>query len=98
MSGNRVLGGAAATFATPFLGILPMRDDPELGLQLRYVYDKSPAATAGLKAGDRISKVGTTEAGLRPFSGRAGLANMLATLQPAWRAASVEPMQVLRDE
>ncbi|MCU0704724.1 MAG: PDZ domain-containing protein [Fimbriiglobus sp.] len=49
---------AAATFAQPFFGILPMRDDPDPGVEVRYVYPKSPADLAGLKEGDRILKVG----------------------------------------
>ncbi len=49
---------AAATFAQPFFGILPMRDDPDAGLEVRYVYPKSPADVAGIKEGDRIMKVG----------------------------------------
>jgi S1-C subfamily serine protease/predicted esterase len=53
-----VLGSANTAFAQPFFGILPMRDDPELGVEIRYVYTGSPAEIAGLKAGDRIMKVG----------------------------------------
>jgi hypothetical protein len=45
----------------PFLGILPLRDDPKLGVEVRYVYAKSPAERAGVKVGDRIVKVGTGE-------------------------------------
>jgi S1-C subfamily serine protease/predicted esterase len=52
------LGGVAATFAQPFLGMLPMRDDPDAGVEVRFVYPKSPADSAGLKEGDRIMKVG----------------------------------------
>ena len=50
------LGGALAAVATPFLGILPMRDDPEAGVEVRYVYPAGPADVAGLKAGDRVMK------------------------------------------
>ena len=42
-----------------FLGILPMRSakgDNNAGLIVRYVYPESPAATAGIKPGDRIAK------------------------------------------
>ena len=53
-----VLGGISASFAQPFLGMLPMRDDPDPGVEVRFVYPKSPADTAGLKQGDRIMKVG----------------------------------------
>ena len=35
-----------------------MRDDPGPGVEIRYVYPKSPADTAGLKAGDRVMKFG----------------------------------------
>ena len=52
------LGGVSATISQPFLGILPMRDDPEPGVEVRYVYPKSPADTAGIKEGDRIMKFG----------------------------------------
>jgi serine protease Do len=41
----------------PFLGVLPMRfakGAAEDGLVVRYVYADSPAAAAGIKAGDRI--------------------------------------------
>jgi S1-C subfamily serine protease/predicted esterase len=52
------LVGQVAAFDHSFLGIVPMRDDPQLGVLIRYVYPKSPAERAGLKVGDRIMKVG----------------------------------------
>ena len=63
-----VLGSTAAAFGQAFLGVLPIRDDPEPGVEIRYVYPKSPAEAAGLKAGDRILKVGpaTPPAGMPP--------------------------------
>src|SRR5262249_23613261 len=72
----------------------PMRDDPELGLEIRYVYPKGPADVAGLKAGDRISKVGTGNNPLQAFQGREGLANALSTLTPG----SELKMEVVRKE
>lgn len=57
------LGGSNVTFAQPFLGILPMRDDNEPGVEVRFVYPKSPAEAVGLKAGDRITKAGGVIAG-----------------------------------
>ena len=57
-----VLGGNSASFSQPFLGILPMRDDPEPGVEVRYVYPKSPADVAGVKEGDRIMKFGPAAA------------------------------------
>ena len=56
-----VLAGTGQVVAHPFLGILPMRDDPRLGVEIRYVYPKSPAANAGLMAGDRIIKYGVAK-------------------------------------
>ena len=35
----------------PFLGILPMRDDPRLGVEVRFVYPKSPADKVGPQGG-----------------------------------------------
>jgi S1-C subfamily serine protease len=52
-----VLGSPEMAFPQAFMGILPVRDDPEPGVEVRYVYPKSPADVAGLKAGDRIMKV-----------------------------------------
>jgi S1-C subfamily serine protease/predicted esterase len=53
-----VLGGEVAAYGQPFLGILPIRDDPNPGVEVRYVYPKSPAEKAGIKAGDRLMKIG----------------------------------------
>jgi S1-C subfamily serine protease/predicted esterase len=80
--GKLVLGSAVQATALPFLGILPMRDDPELGVEIRYVYPKSPAEKAGLKVGDRIMKMGGAEGPLAPFSGRDQLVAMLGQAQP----------------
>ena len=60
-----------------------MRDDPEPGVEIRYVYPKSPADTAGLKAGDRIMKIApSTSMVLAPFSGRDGLMNLMVRFAP----------------
>jgi S1-C subfamily serine protease/predicted esterase len=61
------LVGKAKVYATAYLGILPLRDDPKLGVEIRHVFPKSPADKAGLKAGDRIVKYGT--ANLEEFKG-----------------------------
>jgi serine protease Do len=42
----------------PFLGLLPMRDSAAGGVTVRYVYPGSPAAEAGVQAGDRITALG----------------------------------------
>ncbi len=65
-----VLGGDLTVSAHAFLGILPMRDDPKLGVEIRYVYPKSPAEAAGLKAGDRIVKVGVGDQPPASFKGK----------------------------
>lgn len=57
-----VLGSAEASYPQPFLGILPVRDDPATGVEVRYVYPKSPAEAAKLQAGDRILKVSAPNA------------------------------------
>ena len=57
-----VLASPSSGAGVAFLGILPMRDDDKDGVEIRYVYPKSPAETAGLKVGDRITKA----AGNRP--------------------------------
>lgn len=55
------LVGELTVRANSYLGILPMRDDPRLGVEIRYVFPQSPADKAGLKAGDRIIKYGTAK-------------------------------------
>lgn len=80
---NLKLTGELQAFAHSFLGILPMRDDPEVGVEVRYVYPQSPADKAGIKAGDRILKIGPggTPA-LQAFSGRDQMLGILNTLTP----------------
>jgi serine protease Do len=63
------LVGKDVVIAQPFLGILPMRDDPSLGVEVRHVFAKSPAEKAGLKVGDRILKFGNDEKALTEFTG-----------------------------
>jgi serine protease Do len=76
------LGSALAAFNQPFLGILPMRDDTVAGVLVRYVFPKSPAAAAGIKEGDRITKMGPNERALRPLKDAAALLALLATARP----------------
>lgn len=57
------LQGTATAYVNAFLGILPIRDDPGPGMEVRHVYPKSPADLAGLKPGDRIMKIGPAAAG-----------------------------------
>jgi serine protease Do len=83
------LTASASSFAAPYLGILPMRDDPELGVEVRYVYPNSPADKAGIKAGDRIMKAQPPKAfrqqgndGAISFQGRQGLALIVLQHQP----------------
>jgi serine protease Do len=64
----------------PFLGLLPVRDDPEVGEEVRFVFPKSPADVAGIKAGDHIQKVGLGEAPPQEFAGPDELLGLLNRL------------------
>ena len=81
-----VLEGAIAAHAQPFLGILPIRDDPEPGVEVRFVYPGSPAEKAGIKAGDRIMKVGRELAPgrtqMQPVQGRDQLTTLMEATIP----------------
>ena len=81
---NLVMGGSLAAFGQAILGILPMRDDPELGVEVRYLYPKGPADTAGIKDGDRIMKIGaaTGMGPLQPIGGRDHLGSLLSNVPP----------------
>jgi S1-C subfamily serine protease len=79
---NLKLSGVQITFAHPFIGFLPVRDDPELGVDVRYVYPKSPADAAGLKAGDRVLTIGAGQETPKPFAGRDGLMELLNFIVP----------------
>lgn len=82
---NLVLMGQLTAYVQPFLGILPLRDDPDPGVEVRYVFPKSPADSAGIKPGDRIMKIGLNIASpmkpppLRPFTGRDQLRALMGT-------------------
>ena len=52
------LAAAQSAADAGFLGVLVMRDDPDPGVEIRYVYPKSAAERAKLEPGDRILKVG----------------------------------------
>ena len=79
-----VLVSVKQAAAHPFLGILPMRDDPALGVEVRYVFPKSPADKAGIQAGDRIVRFGPAEGKMFDFTGnkrgRSELTDWLNTL------------------
>jgi S1-C subfamily serine protease/predicted esterase len=77
---NLKLAGSVTAFEHAFFGILPMRDDPELGEEIRFVFPKSPAEDAGLKPGDRIQKWSIRDMPPRPFSGRDELTALLNQL------------------
>jgi S1-C subfamily serine protease/predicted esterase len=79
---NLKLSGILISFAHPFIGFLPVRDDPELGVEVRYVFPQSPAEAAGLKAGDRVLTLGVGKETPKPFAGRDGLMEMLNFIVP----------------
>jgi S1-C subfamily serine protease/predicted esterase len=82
VDGLKLMGDLAAQ-RTAFLGAIAVRDDPELGLEVRYVYPKSPADAAGIRPGDRVIKVGPADAKqLTSFSGRDAFVGMLDGLSP----------------
>ncbi len=62
-----MLADKIAPYVTPFLGILPLRavgksgEDKPAGVAIRYVYPGSPAAKAGLQAGDLLRSVAGTK-------------------------------------
>src|SRR5262249_43480270 len=96
-----VLSGLVAAYAQPFIGLLPVRDDPEPGMGIRYVYPKSPADTAGLKEGDRVMKASRSPAFGQPapaptqaVQGRETLFTMLAAAQPGMEVK----LEVVRKE
>ena len=77
------LAGSQTSFEPGFLGVLLMRDDPEPGVEVRFVYPNTAADRAGIKVGDRIMKAGQRitgpvpkgppgqpAPGPQPFSGR----------------------------
>jgi S1-C subfamily serine protease/predicted esterase len=74
------LAGAIVTFARGFLGILPMRDDPDAGVEVRYVYPGSSADRVGLKANDRVVKAGLDKDTLKPVASRDHLMVFLGSL------------------
>ena len=77
------LAGEVAVAAAPFLGILPLRDDPERGVQIRYIYPDSAAAKAGLKVGDRITKFAPAQIPKpTPVTTRERLRAMVGSLAP----------------
>ena len=49
-------------YTHPFLGVVPVRlQDDDAGIGIRFVYPGSPAAKAGLKAGDRLLAIAGTK-------------------------------------
>ncbi|HZL89413.1 MAG TPA: PDZ domain-containing protein [Pirellulaceae bacterium] len=65
-----------APYQHPFLGILPLRI-PGAGVSVRFVYPESPAAKAGIQAGDKI-----VAANQAPVAGRLEMIDQVALLEP----------------
>jgi S1-C subfamily serine protease/predicted esterase len=80
------LTGTVVSFNPGFFGILPMRDDPDAGVEVRYVYADSPADKAGIKLGDRIVKAslvlpeGVTGPPVPPLKNRNQLLALVSSL------------------
>lgn len=75
--------GASPAYVNAFLGVLPTRGEKTPGVGVRYVYPKSGADAAGLKAGDRILHVQKTgDKAPTPVGNRAALATVLGQLAP----------------
>jgi serine protease Do len=95
---NLALVSSVQGVSHAFLGILPLRDDPKLGVEIRYVFPGSPADKAGLKFGERIVKfgAGTPAEGkkgglLVPFSGvKSGRDQLLDLLNTAPTGADLQ--------
>lgn len=85
--------GTSPTYVNAFLGILPMRSDTVAGVGVRYVYPKSAAAEAKIKAGDRIL-IARRDKTTAPIKDRAALATFLSQQAPG---AEVE-IDVIRKE
>src|SRR5260370_9926318 len=79
---NLKMTGLLTAFAHPFIGIVPVRDDPELGVEIRFVFPQSPGDLAGLKPGDRILTLGVDKETPKPFAGRDGLLELLSVQMP----------------
>lgn len=75
-----VLTGQPASHTHAYLGILPVRDDNDNGVKVRYVYPDSPAAKAGIEVGDRITRMDSA-----PIADRDMLQMMVNRLLPGMR-------------
>lgn len=73
--------GVATAYVNAYLGLLPMRDDPGPGVEVRYVYPKSPADAAGIKVGDRVTKIGPATPAMAPLAPIQNRAALIAALQ-----------------
>lgn len=72
------LAAKLAPFQHGFLGILPMRTAESDGVRVRYVYPESPAAAAGITAGETIVSLQG-----EPIANAAELRLKLGALEPA---------------
>ena len=75
-----VLTGQPTSHTHAWLGILPVRDDNDNGVKVRYVYPDSPAAKAGIEVGDRITRIESA-----PIADRDMLQMMVNRLLPGMR-------------
>lgn len=78
---NIKLTGQPTSHTHAYLGILPVRDDNENGVVVRYVFPDSPAAKAGIEVGDRITRMDNI-----PLSDRTMMSMLLNRLYPGQRS------------
>jgi len=79
------LAAELVPYESAFLGILPARPDPEqpetAGVRVRYVYPESPAAKAGVKEEQTITKFNETE-----IADAAMLRDLVSRIRPGEKA------------
>ena len=76
MEFDPVLVDALPVYEHPFLGILPVREEPET-VKIRWVYPGGPAEKAGLMAGDTLVKLNQ-----QPIQGISELRDACASIEP----------------
>jgi serine protease Do len=77
ISGEMQLAEKLEPYQFGFLGVLPMRGASDFGVAVRYVYPESPAAKAGIAAGDVLTALDG-----EPIAGRLELWRAITAREP----------------